>query len=54
LILFAKCRELRRKTNFLIANLIIADFILSFCCILPRMLEIIYDMALNGVIYLKK
>lgn len=48
LILFAKCRELRRKTNFLIANLIIADFILSFCCILPRMLEIIYDMALNG------
>lgn len=49
LVLFIRCKALRTRTNFLIANLIVADFLLAVFCIIPRMLENVHDYAINGV-----
>ena len=49
LYLFVKYKTLRTKTNYLLCNLAIADFLVSIFCVIPAFLRIVYLVQGNNV-----
>jgi hypothetical protein len=49
LYLFVKYKSLRTKTNFLLGNMAVADFLVSILCIAPSVLRVVYHIFGNAV-----